>query len=648
MINAAQNLSKYLSALPRYAKRLLLIIIDSALCVVSTWIAFYVRLGEFVYLEDSKLSVTILALFLSTTVFWISGLYRSMIRYNNQLAATGPVTFAIFVYGLIFFSIITVYGIQNVPRTIGIIQPLILFLVISISRLIAQYMLNISSVGQIQKTLVPNALIYGVGSAGSQLLSILDNGTELQVVGFLEDDIKLHGQKLNGKTIYSPNNLKKLIETKNISQVFLALPSISRNKRKQIIDNLNKYKVIVKTLPSVSDLVDGRVTISDIRDLEIEDLLGREQVEPYKELLSKNIVSKVVLITGAGGSIGSELSRQIFKLDPKKIILLDVSEFALYKIQSELENIQSKLKDKKYVEIISLLASVKDEKKISSIINTWRPDTLYHAAAYKHVPLVEENISEGIENNVFGTLNVVNFAIKFDISNVVIVSTDKAVRPTNIMGASKRLSELCAQALIDKNISSSTKISIVRFGNVLDSSGSVIPKFKNQIREGGPITLTHPEVTRFFMTIPEAAQLIIQAGALTESNEIFVLDMGKSIKIRDLIYKMVKLSGLSVLDEKNPDGDIKIINIGLRPGEKLYEELLLGKELKETKHVKIKKANDPYIPWEKLESKLDNLKLLIKDNNVIEILSFLKKNVNDYSPTEKIVDKIFNQRKNKN
>ena len=420
------------------------------------------------------------------------------------------------------------------------------------------------------------------------------------------------------------------------------------NKRRQIIDNINKHKVIVKTLPSVSDLVDGRVTISDIKDLDIEDLLGREQVEPYKELLSKNIDSKVVLITGAGGSIGSELSRQIFKLEPKKIILLDVSEFALYNIQSELENIQSKLKDKKNIEIISLLASVKDEKKISCIINTWRPDTLYHAAAYKHVPLVEENISEGIENNVIGTLNIVNFAIKFDISNVVIVSTDKAVRPKNVMGASKRLSELCTQALIDKNSNSSTKISIVRFGNVLDSSGSVIPKFKNQIREGGPITLTHPEVTRFFMTITEAAQLIIQAGALAESNDIFVLDMGKSVKIIDLIHKMVKLSGLSILDEKNPDGDIKIVNIGLRPGEKLYEELLLGKELQDTKHVRIKKANDPYISWESLESKLENLKLLIKDNNVIEILNFLKEIVNDYKPSEKIVDKIFNQRNNKN
>ena len=381
MINVAQNLSKYLSELPRYAKRLLLIVIDSALCVVSTWIAFYIRLGEFIYLDGNKLLVTILALFLSITIFWISGLYRSMIRYNNQLVVTGPVTFAIFVYGILFFSFITVYGIQNVPRTVGIIQPLILFLAISISRLIAQYMLNITSLGQIKKKLVPNTLIYGVGSAGSQLLSILDNGTELQVVGFLEDDIKLHGQKLNGKTIYSPNNLKKLIETKDVSQVFLALPSISRNKRRQIIDNINKHKVIVKTLPSVSDLVDGRVTISDIKDLDIEDLLGREQVEPYKELLSKNIDSKVVLITGAGGSIGSELSRQIFKLEPKKIILLDVSEFALYNIQSELENIQSKLKDKKNIEIISLLASVKDEKKISCIINTWRPDTLYHAAA---------------------------------------------------------------------------------------------------------------------------------------------------------------------------------------------------------------------------------------------------------------------------
>jgi FlaA1/EpsC-like NDP-sugar epimerase len=419
----------------------------------------------------------------------------------------------------------------------------------------------------------------------------------------------------------------------------LALPSITRQKRNQIINNLNKYKVTVKTLPSVQDIVDGKVSISDIKDLSIEDLLNREQVKPNLELLSKNINSKVIMVTGAGGSIGSELSRQIIKLNPKKLILVELSEFALYKINEDLKNINKSIK------IIPLLINIQNKTKIEHVFSTFNIDTVYHAAAYKHVPLVEENICESVKNNVYGTFILAEAALKYNVSNFVLISSDKAVRSTNIMGASKRLAEICVQSLYD-NQNQQSKFAIVRFGNVLESSGSVIPKFKKQIKEGGPVTLTHPDVTRYFMTITEASQLVIQAGAMAEKCEVFVLDMGESVKIKDLISKMIKLSGLSIKNDKNLDGDIEIKITGLRPGEKLYEELLIGDNPQKTFHEKIQKAQDLFIPFSKLKIDLDHLTNLIEENKIEEVKHVLSNLVPSYQSNSKIIDHFYEQQSN--
>ena len=477
-------------------------------------------------------------------------------------------------------------------------------------------------------------MIYGAGESGRQLTVALENSPEFRVVGFLDDNEQLHRQVLLGQTVYSSSKLDNLIQSKNISLVFLALPSVSRNKRNQIINYLNKYQLIVKTLPSISQIVDGRITISDIKDLNINDLLNRDEVKPDMKLIYKNIISKTVLVTGAGGSIGSELCRQIIKLKPKKLLLLELSEFALYKIQDELKNYDRDLK------IISLLVNAQDQLKLETIFETFKVDTIYHAAAYKHVPLVEENICEGVKNNVFSTLAVAKAALSKKVSNLVLISSDKAVRPTNIMGASKRLSELCMQGIYNISKNCVTHFSIVRFGNVLESSGSVIPKFKKQIKEGGPVTLTHKNVTRYFMTVTEAAQLVIQAGAMGKKSEVFVLDMGKSVKIKDLIYQMIALSGLTVKDKKNPLGDIEVKITGLRPGEKLYEELLIGNNPQKTNHPKIQKINDPYIPFGQLEVDLNYLNKLLNNNEAKKVKNLLQKLLRSLNSNSEIVDHL--------
>lgn len=407
-----------------------------------------------------------------------------------------------------------------------------------------------------------------------------------------------------------------------------------------------KHHIVVCTLSSLTDLAEGRVTISDLCELDIDDLLGRESIEPNLILLAKNITDRVVLVTGAGGSIGSELCRQIVKLQPIKLILVEINEYALYTIHTELENINKLLDSNEKIMIVPLLTTVQDRKRMSDIMETWQPDTVYHAAAYKHVPLVEYNLIAGVENNVFGTLNTAQIAINKGVSSFILVSTDKAVRPTSVMGASKRLSEICLQALFDfYSKKSKTKLSMVRFGNVMDSSGSVIPRFRKQISDGGPITITHPDISRYFMTIPEAAQLVIQAGAMAKGGEVFVLDMGEPVKIIDLAQRMIELSGLSIQNDNNLEGDIEITITGLRPGEKLYEELLIGENPQPTKHPKIQKANDQFIHWNKLENQLNCLKNLLSQNNVEEIIKLLQILVKDYNPNNEIVDWSYNEQK---
>jgi FlaA1/EpsC-like NDP-sugar epimerase len=455
----------------------------------------------------------------------------------------------------------------------------------------------------------------------------------------LDDNVQFHGQKVLGQTVYNPDKVSDLINKKNINFVLLALPSITRQRRNHIIDRLNKFKVVVKTLPSIQDIVDGKISVSDIKDLNVEDLLGREQVQPNLDLLSKNIESKVVIVTGAGGSIGSEISRQILKLKPQKLLLLEFNEFALYKIFEELKNFDKKVK------IIPLLLNIQNPSKIEEVLKIFNVDTIYHTAAYKHVPLVEENICESVKNNVFGTFIIAQAALKFNIKNFVLISSDKAVRPTNIMGATKRLAEICAQSLYNYQ-NQKTKFAIVRFGNVLESSGSVIPKFKDQIKTGGPITLTHPNVTRYFMTITEASQLVIQAGAMAKDCEVFVLDMGESVKIINLIHKMIKLSGLSIKNDKNLEGDIEVKITGLRPGEKLYEELLIGDNPEKTFHEKIQKAQDTFIPFNKLKIDLDNLSNLLEENKISDVKDMLSKLVPSYQSNSKIIDHFYEEQSN--
>jgi FlaA1/EpsC-like NDP-sugar epimerase len=631
------NLTVPFLSLPRPAKRFLVLSVDATFCVLSVWFAFYLRLGEFVTLSQAGSVAIISSIALAIPIFIVGGLYREIFRYSGW-PALAAVTRAVSVYGLLYISIFTVFGVPGVPRTIGIIQPILLLFMIGATRAFARVWLGDQYQSILRHAARPKVLVYGAGTAGRQLADAMANSLEMKVIGFLDDDSRLHGSALNGLPIYNPSDLPNLVTTLNVSNVLLALPSITRHRRNEILAQIRESHVSVRTLPSLVELAQGKVSISDLRELDIDDLLGREPVAPDAILLAKNIADKVVLVTGAGGSIGSELCRQILNVGPKRLLLIEQSEFALYAIHQQLEEALNG----RAIDLLPLLASVQDEARMREIMSTWRPDTVYHAAAYKHVPLVEHNPAEGIKNNVQGTLKTALIAIENQVSDFVLISSDKAVRPTNIMGASKRLSEMVLQALAAAG--SSTKLTMVRFGNVLGSSGSVVPRFRQQIRDGGPITLTHPEITRYFMTIPEAAQLVIQAGAMAKGGDVFVLDMGQPVRIYDLACRMVELSGLSIRDEKYPDGDIEIMISGLRPGEKLYEELLIGDNPKHTSHARIMKAHEDFLAWPLLEQKLNALETALNDNDVGAVRSMLEQLVSGYRPTGDIVDWIHLER----
>jgi FlaA1/EpsC-like NDP-sugar epimerase len=543
---------------------------------------------------------------------------------------------SIFFYALIYSFIIVVTGLPGVPRTIGFIQPILLLVCIISSRQFVRYWLG-DEYGQILKRLNrPKALIFGTGDAARQLANALVNSTDMQVVGFLEDDEQLQGSNINGQSIYKPESLNKIVSALDVRYVLLANPELSRARRNEILSIISEAHIAVKTLPSMGDLIQGKVSIADLQDLEIEDLLGREPIAPFSKLKSEKITNKIVLVTGAGGSIGSELCRQIRYLRPKILLLVDHSEPALYAIHQEIE---AKWNNQ-HLPVIPLIASVQDKKRMAEILHKWCPDTIYHAAAYKHVPLVEHNPAEGIRNNVFGTLTLAELAMEARVSNFIFISTDKAVRPTNMMGASKRLAEMILQAYAQHQ--SSTIFTMVRFGNVLGSSGSVVPKFREQIRGGGPISVTHPEMTRYFMTIPEAVQLVIQAGALASGGEVFVLDMGEPVKIMDLAKRMVELSGLTIKSVDQPSGDIEIEITGLRPGEKLYEELLIGDSPEKTVHPRIIKASEQFIPLEKLLPLLTKLEKNLKETNDIKALrELITELVGEYQPIDEIVDWVY-------
>ena len=639
MKSALFKLSIPVLALPRLVKRFVVLLLDLSLCILTVLLAYYLRLGEFIALSGNSLLAIGISICLALPIFIVSGLYREIFRYSGWPALIA-VARAVAIYGLLYASIFTAIGIQDVPRTIGIIQPILLLLFVSVSRAFAQVWLGNQYNSILKRSARPKVLIYGAGSSGRQLVAAMANNHEMVVLGFLDDDDRLQGNVLHGMPIYSPADLKHLVTRLSISSVLLALPNVTRKRRNDILNQIRMAYVSVRTLPSMTDLAQGKISISDLRELDVDDLLGRESVMPNHILLTKNIHRKIVIVTGAGGSIGSELCRQIAVISPAKLLLIEQSEFALYTIHKELEE--------KFVNtgivLVPLLASAQDEDRIREIISTWRPDTIYHAAAYKHVPLVEHNPAAGIKNNVLGTLYMAQAAAENGVTDFVLISTDKAVRPTNVMGASKRVAEMALQALAADAKYAATKFSMVRFGNVLDSSGSVVPKFRQQIRNGESITLTHPEVTRYFMTIPEAAQLVIQAGAMAKGGDVFVLDMGQPVKIMDLARRIIELSGLIVRDEQNPDGDIEIEIIGLRPGEKLYEELLIGDNPQSTLHPRIMRAQEEFIPWVEFKHKLKSLEIALNVNDVGVIRLMLQQLVIGYLPSDAILDWVYLER----
>ncbi len=625
--------------IPRAQKRLIALSVDVLICLATVAIAYYLRLNSWIFPQGWQWLSYAAAVIIAVPLFITFGLYRAIFRYAGWgalMAVVRACTIAGIVYALIFVAI----GVPQVPRTIGLIQPVLLFLGVGASRAMARYWLGEGYTALFRMGPRRQVLIYGAGSAGRQLAAALSNSDEMHVLGFVDDDRTLQGSVLNGLKIYPSDNVSQLIETLFIDDILLALPSASRRRRTEIVTAIRSSRATIRTLPGLIDLAQGKVTVNDLRELDIEDLLGRDPVEPDKLLLSRNIADKTVLVTGAGGSIGGELCRQILMLKPKTLLLLEKGEYSLYTIHQELTTF---LADHdvggEQPRVIPLLASVQDGPRIQEIFRAWKPDTIYHAAAYKHVPLVEHNPGEGIRNNVFGTLTAARIAQEEGVSQFVLISTDKAVRPTNVMGTTKRLAELVLQAIAANN--PTTVFSMVRFGNVLGSSGSVVPLFRKQIKAGGPLTITHKDVTRYFMSIPEAAQLVIQAGAMAKGGEVFVLDMGDPVRIADLAQQMVELSGLSVKNADHPEGDIEIQVVGLRPGEKLYEELLIGNAPEATAHPRILKANEEMRPFAQLTRDLAQFEIAIAQNDQKAIRQLLTSVVPDFKPQSEMVDWVY-------
>lgn len=623
-----ERVSATLLSLPRVWKRAIAFACDAVACILAMLAAFYLRLGELPQFRPGVWFALAFAPLVALPVFHFFGLYRAVFRHIGSQAML-LVAYAVTCVAIPTLVVFTLVSVPGVPRTMGVIQPIILLLFVLLSRLMAREWFSRSTGGRRVKGRVA---IYGAGSTGRQLALALSATHDMIVTTFIDDNPSLRGQTLNGVAIQSLDDAVAAIESGVLTDILLAMPSATRHRRNQIIARLRGLPIRVQTVPAVSDLAQGRADAHDLRDLDIDDLLSREAVPPEEHLLARTIAAQVVMVTGAGGSIGSELCRQIVAQGPTRLLLVEQSEFALYQIHSELERRAGPA-----TEIVPLLASVRDRDRIADIMGAWRPHTVYHAAAYKHVPLVEHNVLDGISNNVFGTRIVAEAAKAFGVRNFVLISTDKAVRPTNVMGATKRLAEMLLQiAALERT---STCFSMVRFGNVLNSSGSVVPLFRRQIAEGGPITITHPDITRYFMTIPEAAQLVIQAAGLASGGEVFVLDMGDPVRIHDLAHDMISLSGLKLRDEGNPDGDIAIEIVGLRPGEKLYEELLIGNDPMSTGHDRIMKANEP-LPFTPaaFQALMADMKDTVARRDVAAARSLLATLVTDYRPEARIVD----------
>jgi len=620
-----------------HVKRGITLLFDFIAVSLSLWLAFSLRLGELYVPEGNVLWMFGLAPFVAVPIFIKLGLYRAIIRYLG-FHSLWVVVKAVSLYVLLLAGFVLLARIEVVPRSVHIINWLLALFIVGGSRMmvrgwLAGALLNVDR--RVSGNAAHKVVVYGAGSSGLQVLEQLRGKSGMQVIGFIDDEPSLHHRQINDIRVHPFSYLSRLVEHYGATDVLLAMPSTSRARRNQIITLLEPFPVKVKTLPTLAEIAEGVVKVDDIRDVEIEDLLGRDQVFADDALMSKNISQKVVMVTGAGGSIGAELCRQIMLQNPKELVLFEHSEFALYFIESELQKYNSV----EGIVIKPVLGSVVDKKRVALVCKIAKVDTLYHAAAYKHVPLVEQNPSEAIKNNILGTLYTAEAALEAGVESFILISTDKAVRPTNIMGASKRVAELVLQALDNKHAGmGKTQFTMVRFGNVLGSSGSVIPLFKRQIKQGGPVTVTDPKIIRYFMTIPEAAQLVMQAGAMASGGDVFVLDMGEPVKIVELAKRMIHLSGMEVKDADTPYGDIEIEFTGLRSGEKLYEELLIGDNVSVTEHEKIMRANESMLPWAELSVLLERLRKAVDENDDVEIRAVLSEAVVGYKPQCKIVN----------
>ncbi|MCR4509798.1 polysaccharide biosynthesis protein [Pseudomonas sp. 32.2.56] len=649
--------------LPRRQKRFLQVVTDVALIWLALWLSFALRLGELDAAQpfDGHGWLFLLAPIIALPIFIRLGMYRAVMRYvgNDALITIAKaVTLSALVLAL------AVYWYRGptalVPRSMVFNYWWLSLLLLGGLRLaMRQYFagnwfeLNPGRTTAVAP-LLPRVAVYGAGSAGNQLVAALRMGRAMRPVAFIDDDPGIANRTIAGLRVYTPKHISQMIDETGADEILLAMPSTSRGRRRQILEELERFPLHVRSIPGFMDLASGRVKVEDVQEVDIADLLGRDAVPPQQALFERCIRSQVVMVTGAGGSIGSELCRQILLNGPATLLLFEHSEFNLYSIHSELE-VRVK-RESLPLRLVPILGSIRNASRLADVMCTWKVNTVYHAAAYKHVPMVEHNIAEGVLNNLMGTLNTAQAAVKAGVTNFVLISTDKAVRPTNVMGSTKRLAEMVLQALSRESAPvlfaddeavhqlNKTRFTMVRFGNVLGSSGSVIPLFHEQIRKGGPVTVTHPNITRYFMTIPEAAQLVIQAGSMGEGGDVFVLDMGEPVKIAVLAEKMIHLSGLSVRSDKTPHGDIAIEFTGLRPGEKLYEELLIGDNVSPTEHPMIMRANEEHLPWEQFKERLGELLAAVESDDYERVRQLLRETVNGYKPEGEIVDWIHVKR----
>ena len=633
------RLAVWLIERPRWFKRALLIVNDIAILSIALWAAYTLRLSRLYVPEGlDKWLLLAAAPIIGVFVFYKRGLYKLVTRFIGPEGTT-RIYVAVIMGAVLWAVVVLMSGVKDHPRSVIVIYALIAALLIRLSRQWAGAVL-LSGAPQHKPVSFDErkpVIIYGAGTIGIQLLRALNETGGYKTVAFIDANPSLAGQVVHGVKVLRPEKIARVIAEENVKEVLLATPSALRGERRVAIRALEAFPVVVKTLPALEEIASGHVQVSDLRPIDVEDLLGRDPVIPNLELLTANVRGKVVMITGAGGSIGSELTRQLLRLAPKTLVLFDLSEAALYDISMEIDEIKRRLQ--KEVEagapgstlVAAVLGSVLDRKVVARTIQELGVEVIYHAAAYKHVPIVEANPFAGLQNNTFGTLVVADVAKELGVERFVLVSSDKAVRPTSIMGASKRLAEQILQALAQER-GTATIFTMVRFGNVLDSSGSVVKLFRSQIRAGGPVTVTHPEMIRYFMSIPEAAQLVIQAGTMAAGGEVFVLEMGTPVKIDDLARTMIRLSGLEVRDEAHPDGDIAIEYVGLRRGEKLYEELLIGENTTGTSHPRIFKNSEPIVPYEELAAVLERLEDAIHRMDEAEMQELLRATVEGYVP----------------